>query len=316
MPEPRVALPQQSSPDVFLTDSGIETVLIFLNGHELPYFAAFVLLDQPAGEASLREYFASHVRIAAAAGAGLVLESPTWRASSDWGDRLGYDAARLAAANRDAITMLTGLRDVAPPGGPPIVVSGCLGPRHDAYNPASLMTAEQAQAYHAPQIRALCDAGADLISALTLGYIDEAVGITRAAVEAAMPVVISFTVETDGRLPSGTSLREAIEAVDATTDAAPAYYMVNCAHPTHFGDALEPGAAWTKRIRGVRANASTRSHAELDEAGHLDAGDPVALGAEYAALRQRLPHLTVLGGCCGTDQRHIEEIARACLPER
>lgn len=313
MAEPRAALPQQSSPDVFLTDSGIETVLIFLKGHELPDFAAFVLLGQSAGEASLREYFASHVQIAATAGAGLVLESPTWRASPDWGARLGYDAGRLAAANGDAIAMLTALRDATAPGGPPIVVSGCLGPRGDAYNPASLMTAEQAQAYHTPQIRALRDAGADLVTALTIGYIDEAVGITRAAVSAGMPVVISFTVETDGRLPSGTSLREAVEAVDATTDAAPAYYMVNCAHPVHFRDALEPGAAWTERIRGIRANASARSHAELDEADDLDAGDPVALGAEYAALRQRFPHLTVLGGCCGTDQRHIEEIARACL---
>jgi S-methylmethionine-dependent homocysteine/selenocysteine methylase len=316
MAEPGAALPQQSSPDVFLTDSGLETVLIFLNGHELPDFAAFVLLDRPAGAASLREYFASHIRIAAAAGAGLVLDSPTWRASSDWGDRLGYDGAGLATANRAAITMLTDLRDGAAPGGPPIVVSGCVGPRGDGYNPAFLMTAEQAQAYHAPQIRALRDAGADLISALTIGYLDEAVGITLAAVEVGVPVVISFTVETDGRLPSGTSLREAIEAVDAMTDAAPAYYMVNCAHPTHFRGVLEPGAAWTERIRGVRANASTRSHAELDEADELDAGDPVALGAEYAALRQRFPHLTVLGGCCGTDQRHIEEIARACLPER
>jgi S-methylmethionine-dependent homocysteine/selenocysteine methylase len=302
------------SPDVFLTDSGVETVLIFLKGHEVPDFAAFVLLGQPDGEASLREYFASHARLAAAAGAGLVLESPTWRASSDWGDRLGYDTDRLAAANRDAIGMLTGLRDAALPGTPPIVVSGCLGPRGDAYNPALLMTADQARAYHAPQIEALRDAGADLVSALTLGYIDEAVGITLAAVDAGVPVVISFTVETDGRLPSGTSLREAVEAVDATTGNAPAYYMVNCAHPTHFQDALEPGAPWTERIRGVRANASTRSHAELDEAEDLDAGDPVALGAEYAALRRRFPHLTVLGGCCGTDQRHIAAIARACLP--
>jgi S-methylmethionine-dependent homocysteine/selenocysteine methylase len=313
MAQPRAPLPQLS-PDVFLTDSGIETVLIFVKGHELPDFAAFVLLGQPDGEASLREYFASHARIAAAAGAGLVLESPTWRASSDWGDRLGYDADRLAAANRDAIGMLTALRDAAAPAAPPIVVSGCLGPRGDAYNPAALMTAEQSRAYHAPQIEALRDAGADLVSALTIGYIDEAVGITGAAVDAGIPVVISFTVETDGRLPSGTSLREAIEAVDATTDSGPAYYMVNCAHPTHFQDVLEPGAAWTARLRGVRANASTRSHAELDDAEDLDAGDPVALGGEYAALRRRFPHLTVLGGCCGTDQRHIEEIARACLP--
>jgi S-methylmethionine-dependent homocysteine/selenocysteine methylase len=312
MAEPRAALPQLS-PDVFLTDSGIETVLIFSNGHDLPDFAAFVLLGQPDGEASLREYFTSHARIASAAGAGLVLESPTWRASADWGDRLGYDADRLAGANRDAVAMLTDLRDASPPGAPPIVVSGCIGPRGDAYNPAALMTAERARAYHAPQIRALRDAGADLISALTIGYIDEAVGITQAAADAGIPVVISFTVETDGRLPSGTSLREAVEAVDATTGNAPAYYMVNCAHPTHFQGVLEPGAAWTERIRGVRANASTRSHAELDEADVLDAGDPVALAAEYAELRRRFPHLTVLGGCCGTDQRHIEEIARACL---
>ena len=174
------------------------------------------------------------------------------------------------------------------------------------------MTPGAAEAYHAPQIAAFAEAGADLVTAMTLNYVEEAVGVARAATAHAMPVVIAFTLETDGRLPTGQSLGDAITAVDAATGGAPAYYMINCAHPSHFAHVLPEDAPWLERLRGLRANASTRSHAELDQAPDLDDGDPDALGQDYARLRRHLPGLTVLGGCCGTDHRHVAAICRDC----
>jgi homocysteine S-methyltransferase len=173
------------------------------------------------------------------------------------------------------------------------------------------MSVEDAALYHATQIGTFASTSVDLVTALTMTYVAEAIGIVRAARQSGLPVVIGFTVETDGRLPSGQPLRQAIEQVDAETDGATAYFMINCAHPSHFYDVLEPGAAWTDRVRGLRANASRMSHAELDEAEELDAGDPEELANEYVALRERLPQLTVLGGCCGTDHRHVEAISEA-----
>jgi S-methylmethionine-dependent homocysteine/selenocysteine methylase len=193
------------------------------------------------------------------------------------------------------------------------VISGCIGPQDDAYRPADLLSATEAESYHSAQVRTFAETAADQVTAITMTYADEAIGIARAAKAAGIPVAISFTVETDGRLPSGQPLGEAIEQVDTETGSVPAYYMVNCAHPTHFDMVLDPGSSWSERLRGVRANASTMSHAELDEAEELDAGDPADLGERYAALRAKLPQLAVLGGCCGTNHRHIAAIRDACL---
>lgn len=297
---------------IFLTDGGIETTLIFHDKLDLPYFAAFPLLQSKDGRETLRRYFQRYLQIAAAGGHGFILEAPTWRANADWGDKLGYSEAALAAANRDAIDLMVELRDAHEVEGTPIVVSGCVGPRGDGYDPGQVMTPEQSEFYHGKQIAVFADAGADMITAITLTNANEAVGIVRAAHRARMPVAISFTLETDGRLPTGESLRSAIEAVDAATGYGPAYYMITCAHPTHFADRLDDGGAWLQRVRGVRANASRRSHAELNEAPDLDDGNPVELGAQYRDLLRRHPHINVLGGCCGTDHRHVEEIARAC----
>ena len=297
----------------FLTDSGLETDLIFHHGFDLPDFAAFVLLDDEAGIDALRRYYREHAAIAASSGAGFVLDSPTWRASPDWGQRLGYTPERLADANRRAIQLLVDVRDELGADVGPVVVSGCVGPRGDGYRPGELMAADEAEAYHSTQIGTFATTEADLVTAMTITYPAEAVGITRAAAGAGMPVVISFTVETNGDLPDGTPLRDAIAAVDDATAGDPAYYMLNCAHPDHFEGVLEPGSAWTARLRGVRANASRRSHAELDEAEELDEGDPVELAADYRALRARFPELAVLDGCCGTDSRHVREIATACV---
>lgn len=306
----RGALPQLGG-DLFLTDGGIETTLIFHDRLELPDFAAYALLRTPEGEAALRKYFRAYVGIARRFRVGLILESATWRASRDWAERQGHTRAELAALNRAAIRQVESLRRELDT---PLVVRGCLGPRGDGYNPANLMSAEQAEAYHAEQARTFADSEADLLTAITMNHVAEGVGIARAARAVGMPVVISFTVETDGRLPTGDTLRSAIEQVDAATGAYPAYYMVNCAHPTHFEGVLEERAPWTRRIRGLRANASRQSHAELNESPTLDPGDPIELGREYAALKRRLPQLAVMGGCCGTDDRHIEQIAAACSP--
>jgi S-methylmethionine-dependent homocysteine/selenocysteine methylase len=303
----RDALPQlDDSP--FLTDGGLETTLIFHDGHDLPYFAAYDLLTRDGGEDALRRYFEPYVHIALARGVGIVLETPTWRANPDWAARIGHSGHRLEALNRRAVELLQELRDELQTETTPIVISGCVGPRGDGYVVGETMTADEAANYHGAQIRSFAEAGVDLATAITMTYTDEALGIVRASQAVGLPVVISFTVETDGRLPSGQSLGEAIDEVDARSDGAAAYFMLNCAHPSHFYDVLEPGSRWTDRIRGLRANASRLSHAELDEADELDMGDPEELAHEYAALRESLPRLTVLGGCCGTDHRHVDAI--------
>lgn len=306
----RDALPQLSG-GRFFTDGGLETTLMFRQGRDLPCLAAFTLLADEVGERTLRAYFDRYLAIAEEHGGGFVLESPTWRASPDWGREIGYTPEELAAANRRAVEMLIEIRD-ARAGVAPIVVSGCLGPRGDGYDPGTRMSVDDAREYHSEQITALRDAGADMITAQTLNYVEEAIGIALAAADAGMPVVISFTVETDGCLPTGQPLREAIEDVDAATDSGPAYYMINCAHPTHFSGVLVEGEAWVNRIRGLRANASKRSHAELDDSVELDAGDPREFGEEHRALLERFPHINVLGGCCGTDDRHVAAAGAAC----
>ena len=306
----RDQLPQLTG-DLFLTDGGIETTLLFHDGVELPHFAAFDLLKDAAGTAILRGYFERYARLARAQESGLVLETPTWRASADWAARLGYSPAALAAANRQAVDLLAEVRVAYERPGTPIVISGNLGPRGDGYRPGKTMTVSQAREYHSAQIETFATTAADLVSAFTMNYSEEAIGIAQAARAAGMPVVIAFTTETDGRLPSGAALGEAIAATDDATGGYPAYYMLNCAHPEHLIPGLERGGAWRDRIRGLRANASRRSHAELDESSDLDAGDPVELARQYAELRALLPRLTVVGGCCGTDHRHVEAMGMA-----
>jgi homocysteine S-methyltransferase len=302
-------LPQLAG-GTFVTDGGMETTLIFHDGFELPCFASFVLLDDGRGIEGLRSYYMRYVALARDQGVGLVLDAPTWRASRDWGAQLGYSERALEDVNRRAVGLVEELRAEAA-GDPPIVVSGCVGPQSDAYRPGERMSADEAEAYHSAQVATLADTTADLVSALTLTYAEEAVGIARAARAAGVPVAISFTVETDGRLPSGQALGDAIKQVDGQTDGAPAYFMINCAHPSHFAHVLEDGAPWVDRIRGLRANASALSHAELDEAEELDEGDPADLAARYSALRPVLREVVVVGGCCGTDHRHIAAIAEA-----
>ena len=306
----RHRLPQLAN-RLFATDAGLETELVFLDGRDLPHFAAFDLLRDNAGFERLRAYYLRYAEIARAHRLGLVLETPTWRASPGWGAKLGYDREGLADANRRAVGLLLEIRAAFETPATPVVVSGNLGPRGDGYRPDSRMTVAEARDYHDWQIGTFASTDADLVSAFTMNTVEEAIGVAAAAKAHAMPAVISFTLETDGRLPSGQGLAEAIEATDAATDGHPAYYMINCAHPTHVAPALRAGGGWRDRVRGVRANASRRSHAELDASTDLDDGNPEELGAQYRELRPLLPRLTVVGGCCGTDHRHVGSICRA-----
>jgi homocysteine S-methyltransferase len=296
-------LPQLGE-DLFLTDGGMETWLIFDAGFELPEFASFPLLDSEKGLAALRAYYTPYVELARANGVGLVLDAPTWRASRRWGERLGYGPAELEDVNRRGVAFVDELRRDA---GVRIVIGGCVGPSDDAYKPSEQIDADEAYAYHRPQIAAFAGTPVDFVNALTLTYSAEALGIARAANDVGLPAAISFTVETDGRLPGGESLGDAIAAVDANAEVA--YFMVNCAHPTHFADVLD--GEWLGRVMGVRANASAKSHAELDGADELDPGDPRELASHYPRLRERLPNFRIAGGCCGTDDRHIAAMFEA-----
>ncbi|PLX82443.1 MAG: homocysteine S-methyltransferase [Desulfuromonas sp.] len=307
----RERLPQLSG-GLFLTDGGLETTLVFHDGMDLPEFAAFTLLDHDEGRTRLSRYFQSYIDIAVRQGTGFILESCTWRASYDWGRKIGYSPEQVDLCNRRAIELLKELRSRADNAGVTMVISGCMGPRGDGYVSDNMMSRGEAEEYHRPQVQVLADSDADMVSAFTMNYSSEAVGLTRAAQSVGIPVVISFTLETDGSLPSGESLEEAISAVDIATDHGPAYYMINCAHPSHFKHLFSNGRGWLERIGGMRANASALSHTELDQAEELDDGNPEELGESYAELLRRLPRLNVLGGCCGTDTRHIEAISRAC----
>jgi S-methylmethionine-dependent homocysteine/selenocysteine methylase len=298
---------------LFMTDGGLETTLIFQEGFDLPEFAAVDLLRSDEGTDALKGYYVRYAELANELGLGFVLESPTWRASPAWATRLGYSAADLDHLNRAAIELMELIRDRYESPDAPFVISGCIGPQGDGYNPAETLSAGAAESYHSTQIATFAETTADMVTAVTMTYAAEAVGIVRAASSNGLPAAISFTVETDGRLPSGQALGEAIDQVDEETQNGAAYFMINCAHPTHFEHILDAEAPWVARVRGLRANASTKSHAELDEATELDDGDPVDLARGYGALRPRLPQLTVVGGCCGTDDRHVAAICRTLL---
>lgn len=298
--------------EIYLTDGGLETDLIFHRGFDLPHFAAFDLLKSAEGRAALENYFREYAELAKKQGVGLLLESPTWRASPDWGKKLGYTEPALIEANFRAIAMLKRLRKEYESPECKVLISGCVGPRGDGYQPSNTMTVEEAERYHSFQVGAFATAAVDLITAITMNYVEEAIGIARAAAAFGLPAVISFTVETDGKLPTGETIQSAIQKVDREAPRKPIYYMINCAHPSHFAEALARGEPWVERIQGLRANASVKSHAELNDSAELDEGDLEDFGRRHAELFKKLKGLRVLGGCCGTDARHVEAGIRSC----
>jgi len=296
-----------------LADGGLETSLIFGRGIDLPLFAAFPLIESEDGIAELRRYFEPFLTLAAERGLGYILEAPTWRASRKWADELGIAPDRLARINHQSIRFLEGLREEFRGRVDPILISGCIGPRDDGHHPDRLISAEYAQTYHSDQAAVFAESGVDLISAMTITGVGEAVGIVKAVRDLGLPVVISFTLETDGNLPTGEPLGEAISRTDELTDGGPTFYMVNCAHPTHVGPAVAGSGGWRERVRGLRCNASRLSHDELDQAEELNSGDPVDFGIQHRRLRTSLPNVRVLGGCCGTDRSHVAQLRDAWL---
>jgi len=310
MPKYRTDLPQLTM-STFMTDGGLETDLIFNHGIDLPEFAAFDLLKNEEGKEVLRKYFLDYLDISKKQCSGFVLEAPTYRANPDWALKIGYSLESLNEINRIAVLELEKIRNDYENEDFKIAISVCIGPRGDGYSPDNLMSIEMAEEYHSYQIKLVADTNADLVSALTMNYNEEAIGIVKAAKNNNIPVVISYTVETDGKLPSGQSLEEAITSLDKMTDNYVSYYMINCAHPDHFADILNPGSTWVKRIKGLRANASNKSHAELDESETLDVGDKEQLARKYQELKTLLPNLNVIGGCCGTDHTHMDKICKA-----
>ena len=298
---------------LYLTDGGLETTLIFHQGLSLNHFAAFELLTNDAGKQALRNYYAPYLKLAARYGTDFILETPTWRASPDWATKLGYTREEIKALNMQAVDFIKSLAKDFALKENEVLISGIIGPRGDGYKVEYIMAPEQSQSYHGLQVEAFVSSGVDLIEAVTMNYTDEAIGIVRAAESASIPIVISFTVETDGKLPNGESLKSAIEKTDKATGNYVEYFMINCAHPEHFIHVLKDTGSWKQRIQGIRANASTKSHAELDESVTLDAGDKKVLAEGYLQLHNLLPELKVVGGCCGTDHGHVEHICEALL---
>ena len=304
-------LPHQTD-EIFLTDGGTETWLMYKRGFELQEFSAFHLLKDEQPAQALREYYTAFAEVAVKLGTPFIFDSLTYRASRDWGTLLGYSPQGLAEMNHKCFELYRECAAKAGLAAENAVMSGCIGPKGDAYKTNEHLTAEIAQSYHAEQIDTFKAAGADIVTALTLNSTDEAIGIARAAVEAGLPSVISFTIEKDRKLRSGETLRQAIEKVDEATSGAPAYYMINCSHPVDFGPALTRDP-WANRIRGLRANASSLDHGTLCQLGHLEEGDPDELANQYVEIRVNHPKINVFGGCCGTDYVHVEKIGQALL---
>jgi S-methylmethionine-dependent homocysteine/selenocysteine methylase len=305
-------LPQLSG-DLFLTSGGLETTLVYHEKVELPCFASFPLLKDESKSEWMKNFFRQFMKIGQKYQTGFILESPTWRANPDWIKKLGYDDQDIIESNQKSIELLEQIRNEFETDKFKIVLNGCVGPRGDGYNPTLIMSPEQAQQYHQTQIKIFSQTNADMITAMTINYTDEAIGIARAAKQAGIPVAISFTVETDGKLPNGQTLKEAIQIVDKETNNTPVYYMINCAHPTSFAHLFTPDETCFDRIHGIKGNASKKSHAELEQSTQLDDGNPVEFAEDYKQLLLKLKNLNVLGGCCGTDCRHLEQICNTCI---
>lgn len=306
-------LPQLSG-NFFVTNGGLETTLIYHENVQIPYFAAFDVLKDESGCEWMKNYLRKFLDIGKKYKVGFILENAGWRASPDWITKLGYTDNDLAYFNTKSIELLEQVRNEYETDEYPIVLNATIGPRGDGYNPSVLMTPEQAQMYHSKRIGIISQTNADMVTGLTLNYPEEAIGIVRAAQQYGMPVIISFTVETDGHLPTGQTLKEAIQMVDQVTENGRQYYMINCAHPSVIQDRFTDTDDWVLRIHGIKGNASKKSHAELDESKELDDGNPIEFGECNRQLLYRLKNFNIFGGCCGTDCRHLEEICKVCLP--
>jgi len=304
MPKYRDNLPQLGR-DIYACYIGMTTEIIYRDGIDLPGFASYPLLLNPVHKNLIRNYNCNLVDLARDQNVGLILDSETWAANRDRGAELGFSPDDLRKLNIEAIELIAGVREEK--GDLPTVLCGQVGPRGDGYAPTDQMSTHEAEDYHSEQIEVYSNTEADLVSGFTLCYPEEASGVVRAAQRFDMPVAIAFTVETDGRLPTGVSVKEAIEQVDEESDGGALYYLINCAHPDHF-TSIFSDEPWMKRLRGVVANSSRCSHAELEVAEELDEGDPDELGIQVGGLRKQFSHFNILGGCCGSNLRHMKRI--------
>lgn len=291
----------------WVTDGGLETDLIFHRGVTLEHFAAYPLLASVEGHAVLSQYYGDYAEIARRAGAQLLLETPTWRTNPDWVARLGGSLEDVRRISLDSVVFLAALAETFVADGlvaaDRFAVSGTIGPRGDGYVAGPATSVDEFAEYHSTQVRAFAEGGVDWVTAYTLTTVEEASGVVAAARLHGVDAAVSFTVETDGRLPDGTPLGEAVATL--WEQGPPDGLLLNCAHPVHIAEALRDDDSWAERVTGLRVNASRQSHAELDAAEVLDEGDLDDLVSTHEQLAARLPQLEVVGGCCGTDARHV-----------
>ncbi len=301
---------------LFLTEAGIETTMMYKKDWEFRHFCLFELLQNDRFVDDLRTYHTGLIEVAVEHKVGHLLDGVHYRASPDWGALLGMSEQQLADLTAKGIEIYSELSQEYATEDTPIPVGCCIGPRGDAYNADLVMSAEEAEEYHSVQIATAKSAGADFISALTFNHIEEAIGITRAASAAEIPIIMSFSLGREAVLKTGPTIGDAIEAVEVATDRAPLFYMINCNHPIDFAPAIAAPGRWIDRLKGVRPNASSLDHGILCKLGHLEEGDPIELGQQMGDLARRFPQLNVFGGCCGTDRPHMEQIAKNVLNVR
>lgn len=293
--DPGMSFPAPRPGVRYLTEGGPETEIIYRFGHDLPEFAMYPLLDDEAAVADLTTMYTAYLEVAARHGFVPLMSGLDYRASADSAGKLGISPARLADYQRRAIDFLRAVARPFEDRFPELYVAGVVGPRGDAYGTGGTMTAEEAEEYHSAQIATLRECGVDLVSAMTFNNVPEAVGVARAAHRAGLPLSMSFMVNAEGRINSGPTLAEAIQAVDGEAgDARPDFYGINCSHPVEFSAALD-GGPWLDRIRSLRPNASTAEKQALCESDELDAGDPVELGGQARDISTRLPQVDIWG---------------------
>ena len=294
----------------YLTEGGTETEVMYKWGFDLPEFAMFPLLDDPEADTVIRNMYRRYLDVAAEQGVGVLLNGHDYRASPDWGAKLGYSAEGLQQMQRRTIQFLDEMRAEYADRVTDVYIAACIGPRGDAYGTGGEITADEAEDYHSVQLHNLDGTAADMAVAATFNNIPEAIGVIRAAKGAGMPIGVSLTLTPEGRLRSGPTLREAVETVDEVTAGAAAWFGTNCSHPLEFEPAIADAGPWLDRLRYIRPNAAKMDKIALCSLGHLEDGDPEELGEQMGDVVRRLPRADIIGGCCGTDERHLSEIAR------
>ena len=294
----------------YLTEGGTETEILYKWGFELPEFAMFPLLDNPEADRVIRDMYRRYFEVAAEHNTGMLIVGHDYRASPDWGEKLGYSAEGLREMQQRTIQFLQEMRTEYEDRVSDVYIGASIGPRGDAYGTGDAITESEAEDYHSVQLENLEGTAADMAIALTFNNIPESIGVIRAGVAAGLPVGVSLTLTPEGRLRSGPSLREAIEAIEEATDGAAAWFGTNCAHPVEFEPAFADAGSWFDRLRYIRPNAAKMDKIALCSLGHLEDGDPVELGGEMGEIARRFPRADILGGCCGTDERHLSEIAQ------